>query len=118
MACVDGDETPRCIVPLRDRLYVQRLREKVSAGGIHFPETFRAGRHGHSAREKMNAVRDTFHAKVLAVGPDVRELTQGDEVVVYSFAEGDGTKLYTGDSVGERDRMFIGIDDVVCAIDP
>jgi co-chaperonin GroES (HSP10) len=109
---------PNVIRPMGDRLYVQRIRETVTAGGIVLPETFKAGKNGFSARQKMNAVKDTFHARVLATGPDVRELAQGDEVIVYSFADGDGSKLYTGDAVGEKDKLFIKMDDVVCAVDP
>ncbi len=105
------------IKPLRDRIYIRKIRETVSSGGIVFPETFRAGKSGHSARLKMNAIQDTFHATVLAVGPESRELAPGDEVIVYSYAEGDGSKLFTGESVGEKDCLFIGPDDVVCAVD-
>lgn len=104
--------------PLGSRLYVERIRPAVTPGGIHLPETFKAGKHGSSARQKVNAIEDTFRATVLAIGPDVRELSPGDIVVVFSFAEGDGSKLYTGESVGEKGRMFIGLDDVVCAIEP
>ena len=56
-----------------------------------------------------------FHAIVLSCGPRVRELSQGDEIIVYSFARDES--LYTGVSVGEKDRMFIEPDDVVFAID-
>ncbi len=107
---------PRAIRPLHDRIYIQRVRVKESAGGILFPATFRQAKQ-FSARERMNAIPDVFHAYVLAVGPDVRELARGDEIVVFAYAEGDGSKLYTGDSSGEKDRMFIGPDDVVCAVD-
>lgn len=103
------------IRPLRDLLYVERLRPKMTPGGLHLPETFKAGRTGHSAREKMNAISDTFPARVLAVGPQVREVEPGDEILVLTFADGDGSKLWTGENVGERDRMFIKPDDIVCA---
>lgn len=109
---------PNVIRPLRDQLYVQRIRETASAGGIILPETFKAGKNGFSARQKMNAVPDHYRARVLATGPDVRELAQGDEVLVWSYADGDGSKLYTGEGVGEKDKLFIKMDDVVCAIDP
>jgi co-chaperonin GroES (HSP10) len=107
---------PRAIRPLHDRIYIQKLRVAESKGGIIFPETFKL-RKQFSARERLNSVPDLFHAIVLACGPDVRELSQGDEIIVYSFADSDGSKMYTGDSVGEKDRMFIGPDDVVCAVD-
>ncbi len=108
---------PNVIRPLRDQLYVQRLRESVSAGGIIFPETF-SPKKKFGARERMNAVPDHFRAKVLATGPDVRELAQGDEVLVWSYADGDGSKLWTGEGVGEKDKLFIKADDVVCALEP
>ncbi len=109
---------PNVIRPLRDGLYVERMRETVTQGGIVLPETFKAGKNGFSARQKMNAVADHFRAKVLAVGPDVRELSQGDEILVWAFAEGDGSKLYTGESVGDKGKLFIKADDVVCALEP
>lgn len=109
---------PNVIRPLRDQLYVQRLKQTHYEGGVILkPETFKAGKNGFSAREKMNGIPDYFPAKVLATGPDVRELSQGDEVLVWSYADGDGSKLYTGESVGEKDKMFIKMDDVVCAVE-
>lgn len=118
VAPIDGApiENPRAIRPLHDRIYIQKLRVAESKGGIIFPETFKL-RKQFSARERLNSVPDLFHAIVLACGPDVRELAQGDEIIVYSFADSDGSKMYTGESVGEKDRMFIGPDDVVCAVD-
>lgn len=105
------------IKPTREKIYIQRLREEQSSGGILFPSCFKAGKNGFSAREKINAVPDTFYARVLAVGPEVRELAPGDEVIVYSYAAGDGKQLWTGTSVGERDKIFIDPDDVVCAVE-
>ncbi len=110
--------SPNVIRPLRDQLYVQRIAETHYTGGVILkPGTFKAGKNGFSARERMNGVADYFAARVLAIGPDVRELSQGDEVLVWSYAEGDGTKLMTGDSVGEKDKMFVKMADVVCAIE-
>ncbi len=105
--------------PLHDWIYVERLRVAESTGGILFPATFKAGKRGHSAREKMNATSDHFSARVLATGPEVRELAAGDEVLIWTFAEGDGTRLWTVDGFnsGERDRFFIKPDDVVCAVE-
>jgi co-chaperonin GroES (HSP10) len=109
-------ENPRAVRPLGSRIYIQRLRVAESKGGIIFPETFKL-RKQFSARERLNSVPDLFHAIVLACGPDVRELKQGDEIIVYSFADSDGSKMYTGESAGEKDRLFIEPDDVVCAVD-
>ena len=111
------------IRPLRNLVYVEKIRETVSKGGIHLPQTFRAGKNGHSVREKMNAVADVFRAKVLAVGPEVRGLSEGDECMVYTFAEGDGSTLWTGTSddgkrADKAQRLFVRYpDDIVCAVD-
>jgi co-chaperonin GroES (HSP10) len=118
MQCDGGVET---VVPIRDNIYVERVPKRVTPGGIHLPETFRAGKSGLSARERMNAIPD--HFRVLATGPEVQKseaagLFQGDHALVWSYAKGDGTKLYTGESVGEKDRLFIKPNDVVCAVDP
>ncbi len=106
------------VKPTRDNIYVQRERPEQTEGGIIIPATFRAGKNGHSARLKMDATRDYFPAKVLAIGPEVRELKVGDSVLVWTWAEGDGSKLYAGENIGERDRMIIKPDDVLCAVDP
>jgi co-chaperonin GroES (HSP10) len=115
------DDLRNVICPIRDNIYIERSIEKQSAGGIIFPETFN---YRFSARLKMNAIPDVFRAKVLAVGTDTRELRDGDgvaiaygdEVYVYSYAEGDGSKLYTGESVGEKSRIFIKPKDIVFAV--
>jgi co-chaperonin GroES (HSP10) len=122
MQCEADLDEPLTISPIRDWLYVERLREKESPGGIIFPETFKTGKGGFSAREKMNAVKDHFMVRVLATGPEVQRsevsgLFQGDHALVWSYAAGDGSKLFTGESVGERDRLFIKPNDVVCAVD-
>ncbi len=121
MSCGDGAEL-LTVVPIRDWLYVERIPERTSPGGIHLVETFRAGKSGLSARERMNAVKDHFMVRVLATGPDVQKseaagLFQGDFALVWSFAGGDGSKLMTGENVGEKDRLFIKPNDVVCAVD-
>lgn len=121
MQC-SGDAELQTVVPIGSWIYVERIREKVSSGGIHLPETFRAGKSGLSARERINAIRDHFLVRVLATGPDVQKseaagLFQGDHALIWSYAEGDGSKLYTGESVGEKDRLFIKPNDVVCAVD-
>ena len=98
-------DDPNVIRPLRDQLYVQRVRPTQTEGGIVLPATFN---YRFSARQKMNAVPDYFLAKVLAVGPEERSgLQPGDHTFVWSYADGDGSKLYVGESVGERDRLFI-----------
>ena len=107
---------PDTIRPLGDNIYIQRVRVEESRGGIIFPSTFRLKKQ-FSARERLNAVPDLFHAFVLAIGPDVRELSQGDEIIVHAYAEGNVNTLWTGTSVGEKDRMFIKPNDVVCAVE-
>lgn len=110
----DATEAPQALRAIGDHIYIQRLRVAESKGGIIFPETFSLSKK-FSARERLNSVPELFHAIVLSVGPRVRELSQGDEIIVYSFARDES--LYTGISVGERDRMFIQPDDVVCAVE-
>lgn len=82
--------------PLRNRVLVERITEKVTAGGIHVPQDYKA-------RGSVKAVnkRDEFRARVLAVGLEVREelIKPGVEVLLYTWAEeSDGTRrgMYTG----------------------
>ncbi len=123
MQCEQALETETWTVsPIRDVLYVERMRPKATPGGILLPETFRAGRSGLSARERINSIPDLFLVRVLATGPEVQKseasgLFQGDHALVWSYAAGDGSKLYTGESVGEMDRLFIRPNDVATAVD-
>ena len=110
----DSDDAPRALRAIGNHIYIQRLRVAESKGGIIFPATFSLSKK-FSARERLNSVPELFHAIVLSCGPRVRELSQGDEIIVYSFARDES--LYTGVSVGEKDRMFIEPDDVVCAVE-
>ncbi len=121
MQC-EADLETLTVVPIRDWLYVERIKETKTTGGILLPETFKAGKSGLSARQKMNAIKDHFLVKVLATGPEVQKseasgLFQGDHALVWSYAEGDGSKLFTGETGGEKDRLFIKPGDVVCAVD-
>lgn len=99
------------IRPLRDMVLIEKLdqeRETVTAGGIVLPATLQA---------KAKTKQDTFHAKVLAKGPKVpAELGVGDEIIVETWADGDGTKLFTGEGVGGH-RFFITPNDIVCVVD-
>ena len=96
---------PNVIRPIGAQMYIERVPRLQSDGGIHLPETFN---YRFSARQKMNAIPDYFLAKVLAVGPDERSgLQPGDHTLVWSYAGGDGAKLYVGESVGEKNRLFI-----------
>ncbi len=118
-----GDDEPLTVCPIRDVLYVEKIPRLKSSGGIHLVEVFKAGKSGLSARERMNAIPDYFMVRVLATGPEVQKseaagLFQGDHALVWSYAAGDGSKLMTGDGSGEKDRLFIKPNDVVCAIDP
>ncbi len=122
MQCAEPGET-LTVVPIRDWLYVEKVIERLSPGGIHLVECFKAGKSGLSARQRINAIKDHFLVRVLATGPEVQKseaagLFQGDHALVWSYAEGDGSKLYTGESGGEKDRLFIKPGDVVCAVDP
>jgi co-chaperonin GroES (HSP10) len=103
--------------PLRNLVYVERIRPEATPGGILIPQTFD---HKHSARLKTAATPDYFPARVLAVGPQVRDLKEDDHVFVWTYAEGDGSKLFTGDAEGAlgKDRMFVAWpNDFVCAQD-
>lgn len=109
-------EKPRVLKAHGEWLYIEKIVELKTAGGLHIPQTFD---HGHSVRQKFAAVKDTFRAIVLSVGDRVKErIHQFDEIIVYTFAEGDGSKLYTGENVGEQRRMFIKAKDVVCVLEP
>jgi hypothetical protein len=100
-------EEQTAIRPIGAGLYVQRVRATQTEGGILLPATF-SPQKKFGAREKMNSIPDYFLAKVLAVGPEERSgLQPGDHTFVWSFADGDGSRLYTGDSVGEKDKLFI-----------
>jgi len=104
------------VKPLRNLVYVEKIRRTRSGGGIEIP-IFGAFC-GHSAKKKMAATPDYFPARVLAIGPDVKEIKPGDEVLVYTFAEGDGSKLYTGENVGERERLMVMYpNDVLCVVE-
>lgn len=97
--------------PTKDRILVERIdqgREVVTSGGIILPATTQ-GRHKTKS--------DTFRARVLAVGPKAPvELEPGVEVLVYTWADGDGSTLYTGVEVGAH-RVFVRPDDVVCIVE-
>lgn len=115
----------RGVSPIRDNIYIQPLRVTESAGGIHFPATFKAGKGGgFSARERINAVQDLYRARVLAVGPDTtllrdsdqRPVQAGDEILVWAFnGNGDDSKLWTGIEAGGG--KFIKPDDIVARIE-
>ena len=110
------------VVPVGEWIYVERIRRTHTDGGIHLPQTFKAGKHGYSAAQKMNAVQDHFMVRVLATGPEVPNseaagLQQGDYALCWAFAEGDGARLWTGESSGEKDRLFVKPSDIVCALD-
>lgn len=119
-------DCPLTVLPVGSWIYCERIRKTRSDGGlIHLPQTFKAGKHGYSAREKMNAVSDTFLVRVLATGPEVARseaagLEQGDHALVYSFADAiddPNSGLWTGESSGESDRLFIRPSDVVCGVE-
>jgi len=104
------------VKPLRNLVYVEKIRRTRSGGGIEIP-IFGAFC-GHSAKKKMAATPDYFPARVLAIGPDVKEIAPGDEVLVETFAEGDGSKLYTGENIGEQDRLMVMYpNDVLCVVE-
>lgn len=83
-------------------------REHVTPGGIVIPATT-----GSRAKTKS----DLWRGRVLAVGPEVKEIAPGQDVIVHTWADGDGSKLYSGEGVGGH-RSFIKQADIVCVAEP
>jgi co-chaperonin GroES (HSP10) len=100
------------VTPLRDLILVERLEghgiEHVTKGGIIIPATT-------EARAKTKG--DTFRARVIAKGREApHDLYVGEVVIVFTWADGDGSKLYTGVEIG-RHRLFIEPKDIVCVVE-
>lgn len=97
------------VQPLRDLVLVERLEghgiETVSPGGIIIPATTEA---------KAKTKADTFRARVVALGPEARDLRVGEVVLVFTWAGGDGSQLYTGVEALGPHQFFIRPDDIVC----
>lgn len=99
--------------PLRNLMHIERVVREKTPGGIFIPQTFD---HANRPSLKFGAMRDYFEAKVLAVGPEVRDVEPGDHVLVWTFADGDGRQLFTGE--GDDNRLLVRYpDDLVCAVD-
>lgn len=101
------------IRPQRDLILVEKLEghgiERVTKGGIIIPAT------NESHAKTKN---DTWRGKVIAKGPKApSELATGDVVMVFTWASGDGTKLYTGHKALTKHQCFIAPDDIVCIVD-
>lgn len=115
-------ETKWKLRPTRNNVYVEKIALETTKGGIVLP-IFGAFM-GHSARKKTAATPDYFKARVLAVGPEVRDIVEGDEVIIHTYAEGGGTKLFTGENVGEKRRLMVKADtvdtkgDILCVVGP
>ncbi len=100
-------DEPKFIRPLRAQMYVEKVKQTHfdDGGAIIKPDCFD---YRFSAKKKFDAIPDFFVAKVLAVGPEERSgLQPGDHTLVWTYAAGDGSVLYAGTNVGERDRLFI-----------
>jgi co-chaperonin GroES (HSP10) len=103
------------VCPLRDLVYVERVRQETSEGGIVLIQDYKARR---GKRLTMQAQPDMWRGRVLAVGPKVPDLLEGHEVLVYNWADDPGQQLFTGVSAGEKDRVFVRYpDDLVCALE-
>jgi len=106
--------------PLRNLVLVERMRERQSPGGIHFPRAFKR----KHPSEKHKYVPDYWRGKVKAIGPKVTELKEGDEVLIYTWSEnGKGQLhmgLYTGIPTGRGEDLVLVEypDDIICAIAP
>ena len=110
-------ETPlRVLKAHGEWLYVEKIiPEKTESGLLFIPST---ADYKKNPRLRFANIDNTFRARVLSVGSRVSEpIYQGDEIVVWTFAEGDGSRLYTGENVGEKRKMFIKQSDVVCVIE-
>lgn len=84
-------------------------RERTTKGGIVIPATTGA---------KIRTRSDVWRGRVLAKGPDAPpDLEVGEDVLAYTYAGGDGSKLYSGDAVGGH-RLFVRPDDIVCQVAP
>lgn len=109
--------------PLRDLIQVERLPDlgrtrdadgnEVTAAGLVIPQDY-------AARGSVKAVNkaDYFRARVLAVGPKVRDVSVGDEVLVMTWgAEADGTRrsLYVGID-GPDGTLLVTPNDLVCGV--
>lgn len=98
--------------PLRDLILVQRLEghgiERITPGGIVIPAACEA---------KAKTKNDYFRARVIAKGPKApAELEVGEDVLVHTWAGGEGAGLYTGALTGVGGgRMLIQPDDILCA---
>lgn len=106
---MQGDASIR---PTKDRILVERLEgsgiERTTKGGIVLPATLES-----HAKTK----RDGFRARVLALGPDVKvDLAKDEHVLVHTWAEGDGSNLYTGSPLGGG-KLLIQPDDIICVVD-
>jgi co-chaperonin GroES (HSP10) len=99
------------VSPLRDLVLVESLdvgRERTTAGGIVIPATTQA-------RAKTKS--DLWRGRVIAVGPKVQGLEPGEDVIVHTWGDGDGSKLYSGEGIGGH-HSFIRQSDIVCAVTP
>lgn len=99
------------VSPLRDLVLVETLdqgRETVTEGGIVLPATLQS-----HAKTK----RDLWRGRVIAVGPEVKGIEPGEHLLVHTWAEGDGSKLYSGEGVGGH-RSFVREVDIACVIAP
>lgn len=97
-------------------MHVRRIRPERTDGGIVIVHDYTAKR---NPRLTLGARPDYWPAEVKAVGPEVRELSPGDKVYVYAFAEDTGSKmgLYTGHKVGADELLVDADKDIVCAVE-
>lgn len=112
--------------PLRNLMLVEKLPdlgcvisedgETVTLGGIIVPTTFKA----RGPSQRIAAKKDFWRARVVAIGPEVREVAVGDHVLIDTWAEkADGTHagLYTGIDVGDGRRLVAYPNDIICGLD-
>lgn len=100
--------------PLRDLLYVRRVKREKTAGGILIPAAFD---HHNKPSLRVGAVPDYFEAEILAMGPEVREVTVGAHVLVKTWAGTDKRALYAGEAIDDQHLFVRYPDDLIGALD-
>jgi chaperonin GroES len=85
------------IHPIKDRLVIKPdTQDEVTKTGIVLPQ---------------NAENDKFTGKVLAIGPEVREVAEGDEVIYSRYAgiEVDDAEMDEGDLLIVREPDVLAV---------
>ena len=109
------------MTPLRNLVLVERIREEMSSGGIVLPQAFKR----KHPTDKHRVQPDYWRGRVQAIGPEVRELAEGDEVLIVTWADEGHGGLYTGvdartggPATPFSPRVLVEYpEDIVCAVE-